>query len=86
MDVWTIEGFETWTTETGDECVRLYVSRPAIKLEEGHTGTGKETNRLFYKKKYVPHPPVIGDQIIAIEGRYGVSQIYVTGHVDLSAA
>lgn len=86
MDVWTIKGFETWKTEKGDECVRLYVTRPAIKLEEGHTGSGEETNRLFYKKQYVPYPPVIGDQIVAVDGRYGVAQILVVGHVDQPAA
>ena len=84
MDIWTIEGYAKWNNENGEECVRLFVSRPAIKLEEGHTGTGKETNRLFYKTKYVPYPPVIGDQILAVDGRYGVNHIYVTGHVEVA--
>lgn len=75
---WKVVGFEKWVNEKGEGCVRLYVARPLV-LEEGHSGDGLETNRLFYKPQYVKYEPVIGHMIIAVDGRYGIGQIFVVG-------
>ena len=75
---WKVVGFERFLSEKGAECVRLYVARPLI-LPDGSTGEGLETNRLFYKPEYVQYTPVIGHMIIAQEGRYGISRIFVVG-------
>lgn len=75
---WKVTGYEKWTNEKGEECVRLYVARSLV-LEEGHSGEGLETNRLFYKPQYVNYDPVVGHRIIAIDGRYGIAQIFVIG-------
>lgn len=80
MYPWKVVGCEEWTNENGELCVRLYVER-ALQLEEGHSGSGMETQRLYYKKKYVQYEPVIGHLIAVFEGRYGVSQITVVGQV-----
>lgn len=75
---WKVFGFEKWTNENGEECVRLYVARPLI-LGEGSTGEGTETQRLYYKRKYVNYDPKVGHLIIAVDGRYGIGNIYVVG-------
>lgn len=75
---WKVIGFEKFESEKGEECVRLYVVRPLI-APEGHTGEGFETNRLFYKPQYVTYEPKCGHLIIAVDGRYGVAQIFVIG-------
>ena len=75
---WKVVGFEKFVSEKGEECVRLYVARPLI-LPEGSSGDGLETNRLFYKPQYVKYEPEIGHMIIAVDGRYGISQIFVVG-------
>ena len=75
---WKVVGFEMFTSEKGAACVRLYVARPLI-LPDGSTGEGLETNRIFYKPEYVNYDPVIGHMIIAQEGRYGISRIFVVG-------
>ena len=81
MDVWTIKGVEEFSNDMGEACVRLYVERPLV-LTDGHTGAGVETQRLFYKHKYVKYAPRLNDQIVAVSGRYGIAQILVVGHVD----
>lgn len=78
MNAWKVFGFEKFQNENGEECVRLYVARP-LTLEEGHTGTGFETQRLFYKTKYVKYDPVINHLIAPVQGRYGLSEIFVVG-------
>lgn len=78
MYPWKVVGCEVWVNENDEECVRLYVERE-LNLEEGHSGAGVETQRLYFKKKYVKYEPVIGHLIIAIDGRYGVQQIAVVG-------
>lgn len=77
---WKVIGFECFVSEAGDECVRLYVVRP-LSLREGNTGEGFETQRLFYKPKYVKYSPQVNHLIIATEGRYpgSVGQIFVVG-------
>ena len=75
---WKVTGYEKWMNEKGEECVRLYVARSLVP-EEGHSGEGLETNRLFYKAQYVKYEPVVGHRIIAMEGRFGISNIYVIG-------
>lgn len=75
---WKVLGFEKWENENGEECVRLYVFRP-LALEEGHTGDGVETDRIFFKPKYVKYDPVINHMIIPIKGRFGVQEIMVVG-------
>lgn len=75
---WKVVGFEKFVSEKGEDCVRLYVARP-LALDEGHTGSGLETNRLFYKPQYVKYEPQEGHMIITVDGRYGISQIYVVG-------
>ena len=75
---WKVIGFEKFTSEKGEECVRLYVAR-TLAVAEGHAGEGLETNRLFFKPQYVKYTPVVGHRIIALDGRYGLSQIYVLG-------
>ena len=54
MNPWKVIGFEKFLNDNGEECVRLYVVRPQT-LEEGHSGEGFETQRLFYKSKYVKY-------------------------------
>lgn len=77
---WKVIGFEKWTSERGDVCVRLYVVRPLV-LADGSAGEGFETQRLFYKPQYVKYDPQINHLIIATEGRYAgsVGQIFVVG-------
>lgn len=77
---WKVVGFEKFESEQGEECVRLYVARPLF-VPEGNTGEGLETQRLFYKPKYVKYEPVIGHMIIATAGRYpgSIGQIFVVG-------
>lgn len=75
---WKVVGYEKFVSEKGAECVRLYVARPLI-LPDGSTGTGLETNRIFYKPEYVQYNPEIGHMIITQDGRYGVSRIFVVG-------
>lgn len=75
---WKVVGFEKFVSEKGENCVRLYVARPLV-CKEGNSGDGLETNRIFYKPQYVNYEPVIGHMIIAVDGRYGVSQIFVVG-------
>ena len=87
---WKVVGFEKFLSEKGAECVRLYVARPLILPDDStgeglesnrlfYTGEGLETNRLFYKPEYVQYTPVIGHMIIAQDGRYGISRIFVVG-------
>lgn len=78
---WKVVGFEKFVSENGENCVRLYVARPLV-LREGNTGEGLETQRLFYKPKYVKYDPVCGHMIIATEGRYpgSIGQIFVVGN------
>ena len=78
---WKVVGFEMFKSERGADCVRLYVARPLI-LPDGSTGEGLETNRIFYKPEYVNYKPRCGDMIIAQDGRYGVSRIFVVGFDD----
>lgn len=77
---WKVIGFENWTSEKGEPCVRLYVARP-LHLAEGAEGKGFETQRLFYKPQYVKYEPQINHLIIATEGRYpgSIGQIFVVG-------
>lgn len=75
---WKVIGFEKFKSEKGEDCVRLYVVRP-LNLVDGHAGEGFETNRLFYKPQYVKYEPQVNHMIIAIDGRYGLSQIIVIG-------
>ena len=79
---WRVIGFEKFTSEAGDECVRLFCVRPLVLGREENTGEGFETDRKFFKPKYVKYSPVIGDHIIATEGRYpgSIGQIFVVGH------
>lgn len=78
---WRVVGCEEWTNDNNEECVRLYVQR-SFQPEKGF---GVETQRLFYKKKYIQYEPVAGHLIIAQIGRYGISQIVVVGNVEASA-
>ena len=80
MDVWKIVGYELFDNETGDECVRLYLTRPLNELP-GHACEGIETQREFYKPKYLekPYTPALGDLIVPIKVRYGVYNILVVG-------
>lgn len=78
MKPWKVFGFEKFVNENGEECVRLYVARP-LDLEEGHTGAGFETQRLFYKTKYVKYEPVLNHLIAPVNGRYGIAEIFVVG-------
>lgn len=78
---WKVVGFLKWLNENGEECVRLFVER-ALDVSPDQEGAGLDVNRLYYKSKYVPYPPKIGDIIIAIDGKYGVNQIFVIGHED----
>lgn len=75
---WKVVGFEKFVSEKGEDCVRLYVARPLVTVE-GHVGEGVETNRLFYKPQYVKYEPQVNHMIIAVEGRYGIGQIFVVG-------
>lgn len=79
---WKLIGFEKFTSEAGDPCVRLYVVRPLVLSREGNTGEGFEVQRLFYKEKYVKYSPRCNDLIIATEGRYpgSIGQIFVVGY------
>lgn len=72
---WKVVGFEKWTNDSGEDCVRLYVARDF----NPENGAGLETQRLYYKTKYVQYEPVIGHMIIAQDGRYGVQNIVVVG-------
>lgn len=78
MNPWKVIGFEKFLNDNGEECVRLYVVRP-LSPEEGHSGDGFETQRLFYKTKYVKYDPVINHLIVDVPGRYGISNIAVVG-------
>ena len=80
MDVWKIVGFELFESEAGDECVRLYLTRPPVELP-GHVCAGVEAQREFYKVKYLekPYSPALGDLIVPIKGRYGINNILVVG-------
>lgn len=78
---WKVVGFENWVSEKGENCVRLYVMR-RLNPPEGSSGAGAETQRLFYKPEYVSYDPQIGDYIIPMEGRYGISKIVVIGRDD----
>lgn len=77
---WKVVGFEKFTSEKGEPCVRLYVARKLIPIE-GNTGEGLETQRLFYKPQYVNYEPQLGNMIIATAGRYpgSIGQIFVVG-------
>lgn len=75
---WKVFGFEKWINDNEEECVRLYCSRP-LALEERHTGEGVETQRFYFKTKYVKYEPALNHMIIPVEGRYGLSQIMVVG-------
>lgn len=80
MNCWEVIGFEKWANDNNEVCRRVYVKRNLIP-EEGHTGEGIETARVYYKVKYVNYEPNIGDLIAVVEGRYGIDQILVVGHV-----
>ena len=77
---WKVFGFEHYVDERGEACTRLFVARPFI-CPQGSTGEGTETRRLYYKDRYLklPYQPTIGHKIIAVEGRYGIDQIFVVG-------
>ena len=77
---WKVFGYEKFVSENGENCVRLYVARP-LSVPEGNTGEGTETQRLFYKEKYVKYQPKVGHLIIATPGRYAgtIGEIYVVG-------
>lgn len=77
---WKVVGYESFVSEAGDECVRLYLIRP-LALREGNTGEGLEAQRMFYKPKYVKYQPQLNHLIIATPGRYpgSVGQIFVVG-------
>ena len=78
---WKLFGYEKFISESGDACVRLYVARPLVLSHEGNTGEGIETQRLFYKEKYVKYNPVLNHLIVATPGRFpgSISQIFVVG-------
>ena len=78
---WKIVGFMKWLNENGDECVRLFLQR-VFNPSPDQEGAGFEVERKYYRSKYVPYPPVIGDIIVAIDGKYGVDRIIVIGHED----
>lgn len=80
MNCWKVVGFEAWKNDKGADCVRLYVAR-VLSLQEGHSGDGLETQRLYYRPEYLkePYEPTIGHLIVATEGRYGIDQIFVVG-------
>lgn len=80
MDVWKIVGYELFNGGNGDECVRLYLTRP-LPDQPGHVGEGIEAQREFYKPKYLErhYTPALGDLIVPIKGRYGVNNILVVG-------
>jgi len=78
MTPWKVVGFEKFKNESGEDCVRVYVVRP-LALAEGHQGEGFETQRLYFKPKYVQYEPEVNHLIVAVEGRYGIGQIIVLG-------
>lgn len=81
MYPWKLVGCEEWTNENGEECVRLYCEH-ALVLEDGHSGTGTETQRFFFKRKYVKYDPVIGHMIaVLVNDRGYVQQVIVVGQV-----
>lgn len=83
MEPWIVVGWETGKSEkNGREYVRVYVERD---LPDSVTGFGKVVNRIFFYPEYMkdPYEPAIGDQIVPIEGRYGVDQIIRFGNVNV---
>ncbi len=73
MDTWKIVGYENVISEkTQKPGIRLYVERP---LQEGASGEGIETGRIFFRPEYVKYEPRIGDVILPVEGRYGIDRI-----------
>lgn len=73
---WIVVGWENVVSEkTGKTSVRLYVERELVS----ESGFGKEAGRLFFNPEYVNYEPSIHDQIIAVEGRYGIDKIVKLG-------
>ena len=68
-------GFEKIERENGAAGLRIYGIRDVMS----DTGTGKEACRIYINPEYCPYAPVIGQKIIAVQGRYGVDRIVVVG-------
>lgn len=80
---WKVVGFEKFVTETGDDCVRLYLARP-LSVPEGNTGEGLEVQRKFWKLRYAKfkYEPRCCDMVIVIDNpRYpgSVDNVIVVG-------
>ena len=73
MSPWKVVGFEFTESESGEEGIRLFVERPAA----GESMQGMETERHYYKPKYVKYDPHIGDLVVVVKGRYGIQEIIV---------
>ncbi len=75
---WTVIGYEQVETQTtGDIGIRLCVTRA---YPAGISAEGTETNRIWYKPRYVNYTPQIGDVIIPILNRQGYTErIVVVG-------
>lgn len=79
MEPWIVVGWETGVTEkTGREFYRVHVERDA----SAEIGFGKEVNRLFYYPEYVEYKPAIGDQIVTVDGRFGIDKIIKFGNIN----
>ena len=78
MDVWEVKGWELVPLKSNPEKhnIRLYVQRP---LKEGVQGDGLECGRLYYNPDYCQYSPVLGQMIVAVEGRFGLDRVLVVG-------
>ncbi len=66
-------GWENVSQQNGKTGVRIYGTRNVT----GEDGEGMEAVRIYINPEYCKYVPVIGHQIIAVEGRYGVDRIIV---------
>ncbi len=71
----TVIGWENVTQQNGKVGVRIYGTRAVT----GDEGEGQEAVRIYINPEYCKYSPVIGQQIIAVEGRYGVDRVIVIG-------
>lgn len=74
----TVIGWEETPTQKGGMNVRIYGTRQIVPAE-GCRSDGTEAVRLYFNPEYCKYEPQIGDQIIAIVGRYGIDRIVKIG-------
>ena len=75
---WKVVGWEACSRKNDPEKfnIRLHCQQP---LPDGGSGEGLACKVMYFNPEYVNYSPVIGQMIVATEGRFGIDRIIVVG-------